>query len=310
MEETFFKLEVFDGVDFLSKESSLGWRWNETNNSLAPLLLWDQKKFIATGSSFRFGQWDQLERIEFLQRLCRLFYHDVNGKITGFNGMIQLWKLRFPDEMAFREDLELLEESVDHLKKLNLLMDAGTDLQKVSEFHLTSAVSLLDGLTQRMLGIIQPIRVVNLSIVKGAVGYTLFLIWTFISHLASLSSSRSNWKLTVLPGREWSRDLAISIQSEALPSVLDVLEGVPQHTKFNRWILMRLACDDILKSKEGEWTFAFNMSIQEDDFKQFSVGSAEWMKEIFRSSLLQRKPLISEEKKTNSMVQEAFKILF
>ncbi len=310
MEETFFRCDDLKGIDLINKKSSLGWRWDESSQSLAPLFLCDQKKFIATGSTFRLGQWDQVERIDFLQRLCRLFFHDINGKITGFDGMIQLWKFRFPDESTFREDLDLLDQSIVHLKKINLLMDAGTDLQRVSEFHLFNAVSLLDGLTQRVLGIIQPIQVQELTLVRGAVGYTLFLIWSFISHLASLSTSRSNWKLTLRSGAVFNRDLMISIQSEGLPSLLDVLEGVPQHTRLNRWILMRLANDDLLESKEGEWSFAFNMTVQESNVDQFSVGSEEWMKEIFRSSLFQKKPSISEEKKNNPMIQKAFELLF
>lgn len=310
MEETFFKEDNLGGVDLLVSKSPLGWKWDEKKGLLVPLLVWDKKRFVATGRSFRFGQWDQWERVDFLQRLCRLFYHDINGKITGFDGMIQLWKFRFPDKEAFSEDLNLLEQSVVHLKKLNLLMDAGTDLRKVSEFHLASAVSLLDGLTQRVLGIIQPIQVSEINMVKGAVGYTLFLIWSFISQVASLSTTRSNWKLNIGSGLRWKRDLVITIQSEGLPSILDVLEGIPQHSRFNRWILMRLACDDILDSQEGNWSFAFDMKMDDSNISQFSVGSDGWMKEIFKSSLFENKPLIPEEKKTNVMIKKVLEILF
>ncbi|MES2309923.1 MAG: hypothetical protein V4507_13800 [Verrucomicrobiota bacterium] len=274
------------------------------------LLKWDKKCFVVSGLHYRLGQWDQFERVDFLHRLCRLFYHDINGKITGFDGMIQLWRFRFPDEASFREDLSLLEQSVHHLKKLNLLMDAGTDLRKVSEFNLVDAVSLLDGLTQRTLGIVEPIQVSGMSMVRGAAGYTLYLIWSFITQVASLSTSRSNWRLVVDSGQRLNRDIEFSIQSDGLPMIEEVLEGVPQRSRFNRWMLMRLAAGDVFESREGEWSFGFNMTIEDSNVDPHVIGSDAWMNEMFRASLLENRPMISDEKKSEAMIQKVFELLF
>jgi hypothetical protein len=310
MEETFFKPDGKNGISIFDGKNPLGWRWDEKDQGLTLLLKWGDVVFSVSSIHYRLGQWDQFERVDFLHRLCRLFYHDINGKITGFDGMIQLWRFRFPDETSFREDLSLLEQSVHHMKKLNLLMDAGTDLRKVSEFNLEDAVSLLDGLTQRTMGIAEPIQVSGATMVRGAAGYTLYLIWSFISQVASLSTTRSNWRLVVGPGQRLNREIEFSIQSEGLPSIQEVLEGVPQRSRFNRWMIMRLAAGDVLESCEGEWTFGFNMTVQEANVDPLVIGSDAWMNEMFRASLLETRPMISDEKKSEKIIQKVFELLF
>lgn len=309
-EEMFFQEVTTEGNDFTVPQKILGWRWNAESGRLNPLVLWEKKKFLLSGSHFRLGEWDQFERVDFLHRLCRLFYHDVNGKVMGFDGMIQIWRHRMPDEATFKDDLLLLEQSVHHLKKLNLLMDAGTDLNKISEFNIENAVNLLDGLTQRVLGITQPIEVSGLNQVKGAAGYVLFLIWSFVAQISSLSTSRSNWRLVLGPGFRFQRDFELCIQSDGLPSLIEILKGVPQYSRFNRWLLMRLAANDLLESRDGELTFAFNGISSETMIDQFSVGSENWMCELFRASLVEKKPAISDEKSKEKIIQVASEILF
>lgn len=308
--ETFFKEDTNDGKIVLAPQQNLGWKWVEASSIWLPVMVWENKRFLILSDHLRFNDWDQRERVDFLQRLCRLFYHDVNGKITGFDGMIQLWRHRMPEENLFKEDLILLEQSVHHLKRLNLLMDAGTDLNKVSEFQIENVVSLLDGLTQRVLGVMQPIEVSGLSLVKGSAGYVLFLIWSFLSLIASLSTQRSEWRITLGPGNRRNRDLELCIQSQGLPKILNVMEDFPQHSRFNRWMMMRCASGDILDSNEHEWSFSFQMKQKESLIDQFSIGSENWMSELFYSSLIGKKPIISEEKIKELKFFSAIEILF
>lgn len=60
-----------------------------------------------------------------LLSLCRLLYHDFNGKIMGLSGIVGMWKSQFPTAADSAEDITLIEEGLQFqlqwLQLLNLI---------------------------------------------------------------------------------------------------------------------------------------------------------------------------------------------
>jgi hypothetical protein len=64
-----------------------------------------------------------------LYAICRLLFHDFNGKIMGIDGICGLWAMQLPDAATLGEDVELVRGSLRHLTDLIRLLEGATDLE-------------------------------------------------------------------------------------------------------------------------------------------------------------------------------------